>query len=178
MDVEDAVVDVKDDEDIRSKRSGYTATSPVSLHDDFEIFAKESRENVVQTVQQDEQQVPFRALDLLEGTPRFRRDHAFPPGPISAALGSVPSENEVPVWPETPLETFDADVSQLHEAAECLESVTDESVEIIEPDARAPSDPGEEVPDLDVVAPLQTWNEMVSNSFAQFRAVPDDLRFR
>eukprot|EP00435_Cladocopium_sp_Y103_P045867 s1982_g13.t1 len=168
-----------DDEDleIKSRASGYTATSPVRSDQDSRGHLDESGETSRdQHESQSVATVPFRALDLLEGTARFKREVIPIRSPVDADQGEVPDPS---------LDLFAADPSDVHvsqvfhdsDGHESLQSATDESVEIVEPEADAPVDEPEEAASSDVVAPMQTWNQMVSSSFAQFRAVPNELLY-
>eukprot|EP00435_Cladocopium_sp_Y103_P016340 s3870_g4.t1 len=159
--------DDEDEGDSKSRRSGYTATSP--LDEDVNESAVDQLEI------QESESVPFRALDLLQGSAGFKRDLPQAPSPGSAGLGEVP---------RTPLDLFGGaepslfDASEgTHDAEQCEPQESDESVEIVEPEADRVSEQSEDVQTLDAVAPQQTWNEMVASSFAQFRAVPADLQF-
>eukprot|EP00435_Cladocopium_sp_Y103_P017363 s2638_g4.t1 len=168
------------DDDLRSRGSGYTATSPCEAAP-LEVEETEGNQDSSH-VQSSESEIPFRALDLLGGTVRFRRDIAPPRSPGSAELGSVPKSPELEFGTENPLETHDSELPFFPEASERLESVTDESVEIIEPDA-GDSEPEVYVPDSDVVAPLQTWNEMDVQSTSALQhqlsrfLMPEDAKY-
>eukprot|EP00435_Cladocopium_sp_Y103_P002600 s4578_g1.t1 len=162
---------------LKSGASAYTATSPVHSEHDVSAFLEESQD--VSRDQLETQGVgtlPFRALDLLEGNVSFKREVIPIRSPVDVEQGDVP-EPSLDLFAADP---SDAQVSQVvHEldGHESLHSATDESVEVIEPEADAPAEEPEEAASSDAVAPMQTWNEMVSSSFAQFRAVPNDLLY-
>ena len=126
--------------------------------------------------------VPFRAVDLLQASPTFRRESALP-----SWLGASDSGALVP-----PLELGGADAEIGGDTARCLgyeqqspmlfgsehyaDSRTDvldvqseESVEIVEPPAHFVDEHFESASDREVTAPRHVWDEMVSSSFAQFR---------
>eukprot|EP00435_Cladocopium_sp_Y103_P074571 s4_g49.t1 len=102
------------------------------------------------------------------------------PSPASAGPGEVP-RTPLDLFGNVDLSLDDASefshVTEPCDTCEPRESASDESVEIVEPEADIVSEQQEEVQVSDVVAPQQTWNEMVASSFAQFRAVPTELLF-
>eukprot|EP00435_Cladocopium_sp_Y103_P002544 s1319_g1.t1 len=121
--------------------------------------------------------IPFRALDLLEGLPKFKREAVPAPSPAGVEPGCLPSMHDNLFGSPTPFTEFDAEIPHESEVHEPRESDTDESVAIIEPEAEAHVEFEEDVQPSDVTAPLQTWNEMVASSFGQFKAVPEELKF-
>eukprot|EP00435_Cladocopium_sp_Y103_P063925 s1543_g25.t1 len=101
--------------------------------------------------------VPFRALDLLETQPvfRLRRDIQMP---------EPNGHHEGVVWAGHFSEVAQSDQfqSELHDASSVV------SVEVLEPDDLEGL---EEVPQPaeEAVVPRQVWNEMVASSFAEYR---------
>eukprot|EP00435_Cladocopium_sp_Y103_P033976 s1901_g8.t1 len=137
-----------------------------------------------------EAEIPFRALDLLDTAPVFRRDIRLPEPylheggetqqEVSAGVdiagdsvgeqlfGDSFSDSNLVQWPDVNWpDTFtDAERSEPFQS-DCHETASVDSVEIVEPlDSEAREEP---VQQPGAVTSRQVWSEMVANSFAEYR---------
>eukprot|EP00435_Cladocopium_sp_Y103_P060549 s295_g22.t1 len=165
------------EEDVKDKRDGSYSPSVAGNAEGHQTAAIETIED----------EVPFRALDLLACTTSFRHDVSMsdlnsPPadsdqrdaaagaeqveGPdIGALFGDGFSESNLMQF-QSDMFSENAYTEQLQ--SDARDSASDSSVEIVE---RSEEFVETEVQDSvsSAVAPRQVWNEMVANSFAEFR---------
>jgi hypothetical protein len=161
------------DDDADARSSGYTQSVEEADWQHIEDvglgLASEGTEHDDQAESKD---LPFRAIDLLEGMFALRSDVAKQPRASHSLALDEPGSPALFGPPSTPSEPF-----HLQNVPESMQAESDESVEILEPLETHEADSLEEVQSTGPVATLQTWNELISNCFAQFREVPDSLRF-
>ena len=118
-------------------------------------------------------ELPFRAIDLIDDQRGVRTTRRFLPQSADTLETPGPQSDAYP--PDLFGRTSEP-VSQ-NERAESMEGASEESVELVEPAHTHVDEPVLAEQLSGPVVPVQTWNQLVASSFAQFREVPTELRF-